>query len=75
MDKQNTQLTLGLIILGGFAFIYCSDLFLTIREVFIKGNWLPLLLVIICTIYAFLQYGYLYLKNKEEQERRRPPAP
>jgi len=71
MDKEKAQLLLGIIILGGFAFIYGLDLLLTIREGVSRGNWLPFLLVGVCTLYAGGQYGYLYLKKKEEEERRK----
>jgi len=71
MDKEKAQLLLGLIILGGFTFVYGLDLLLTIREGMCRGNWLPLLLVGACTLYAGGQYSYLYLKKKEEEERRK----
>ena len=74
MDKAKAQLLLGLIILGGFAFIYGLDLWLTIREGVCRGNWLPLLLVGVCTLYAGGQYSYLHLKKKEEERRRKAPT-
>jgi hypothetical protein len=74
MDKEKAQLLLGLIILGGFAFVYGLDLVLTIREAVRWGNWLPLLLVGACTLYAGGQYGYLHLKKKEEEIRRKSPT-
>ena len=74
MDKAKAQLLLGLIILGGFAFVYGLDLWLTIREGVSRGNWLPLFLVVVCTLYAGGQYGYLYLKKKEEEGRRKAPT-
>lgn len=75
MDKAKAQLLLGLIILGGFAFVYSLDLWLTIREGVCRGNWLPLLLVVACTLYAGGQYSYLHLKKKEEERRRKSPTP
>jgi len=73
MDRQKVQFAFGLTILSAFAFLFCADLFLSIQMFYSKGIWFPLLLVIVCPLCVYVQWGYFHLKKKDEEQRRRPP--